>query len=189
MSTVAGHAGGPVRSSDEGPVIGLERRGRVVRGCVRSSNWAAPRRSRVDRQKSSGKPFDISKVEVWSLRRASLLSSVKIENVAFWPRPSGAKVKRQSTVLLGRLSRSVSPVQPAQIRSGRSRSGLSGESRLRASSAFHCGRAARSSQSYPGCLAAPYLWSSGARYLCVLWCPRCPSCLFDRHALFSLRQE
>ncbi len=25
----------------------------------------APRRSRVDKQKSSGKPFDISKVEVW----------------------------------------------------------------------------------------------------------------------------
>jgi hypothetical protein len=30
-SSCAGHRGGPFRSSDEGPVIGLERRGRVVR--------------------------------------------------------------------------------------------------------------------------------------------------------------
>jgi hypothetical protein len=29
-SSRAGHRGGPVRSSGEGPVIGLERRGRVV---------------------------------------------------------------------------------------------------------------------------------------------------------------
>ena len=32
LSTVAGLAGGPVRGSGEGPVTGLERRGRVVRG-------------------------------------------------------------------------------------------------------------------------------------------------------------
>ena len=30
-SSDAGHRGGPDRSSDEGPVMGLERRGRVVR--------------------------------------------------------------------------------------------------------------------------------------------------------------
>jgi hypothetical protein len=30
-SSDAGHRGGPSRSSDEGPVMGLERRGRVVR--------------------------------------------------------------------------------------------------------------------------------------------------------------
>jgi hypothetical protein len=30
LSTDAGHRGGPTRSSDEGPVMGLERRGRVV---------------------------------------------------------------------------------------------------------------------------------------------------------------
>ena len=30
-SSDAGHRGGPFRSSGEGPVIGLERRGRVVR--------------------------------------------------------------------------------------------------------------------------------------------------------------
>ena len=29
-SSDAGHRGGPTRSSDEGPVMGLERRGRVV---------------------------------------------------------------------------------------------------------------------------------------------------------------
>ena len=32
VSTVAGHAGGPARSSDEAPVMGVERRGRVVCG-------------------------------------------------------------------------------------------------------------------------------------------------------------
>jgi hypothetical protein len=31
LSTGAGHRGGPSRSSAEGPVMGLERRGRVVR--------------------------------------------------------------------------------------------------------------------------------------------------------------
>src|SRR4029078_4088018 len=34
VSTVAGRAGGPARSSGEAPVIGVERRGRVVCGCV-----------------------------------------------------------------------------------------------------------------------------------------------------------
>jgi hypothetical protein len=29
-SSDAGHRGGPTRSSDEGPVMGLERRGRVI---------------------------------------------------------------------------------------------------------------------------------------------------------------
>jgi hypothetical protein len=38
LSTVAGHAGGPARSSDEVPVVGMKRRGRVVRGDVRSIN-------------------------------------------------------------------------------------------------------------------------------------------------------
>jgi RNA-directed DNA polymerase len=33
---------------------------------VDSINWAKPRRSRVDQLKSSGKPFDISKREVWN---------------------------------------------------------------------------------------------------------------------------
>jgi hypothetical protein len=32
LSTVAGCAGGPVRSSDEALVIGAERRGRIIRG-------------------------------------------------------------------------------------------------------------------------------------------------------------
>jgi hypothetical protein len=33
-SSDAGHRGGPTRSSDEGPVMGLERRGRVVLACL-----------------------------------------------------------------------------------------------------------------------------------------------------------
>ena|ERR1700683_3205437 len=32
LSTVAGRAGGPARSSDEAPVMGAERRSRVIRG-------------------------------------------------------------------------------------------------------------------------------------------------------------
>lgn len=41
-STDAGRAGGPVRSSDEGPVMGLERRGRVVRGWSVRSTGCCP---------------------------------------------------------------------------------------------------------------------------------------------------
>lgn len=40
LSTVAGLAGGPARSSDEALVIRVERRGWVVRDCVRSINRA-----------------------------------------------------------------------------------------------------------------------------------------------------
>jgi RNA-directed DNA polymerase len=46
--------------------MGVERRGRVIRGCVRSINRAGESgRSRVDELKSSGKSFGISKWEVW----------------------------------------------------------------------------------------------------------------------------
>jgi len=48
-----------------------------------------------------------------SLRKTKLLSPVTIEYVAVWPPPLGVKIKRQSIMLSGRLSRSVSPVQPA----------------------------------------------------------------------------
>ena len=34
VSTVARRAGGPARSSEEAPVMGVERRGRVICGCV-----------------------------------------------------------------------------------------------------------------------------------------------------------
>ena len=34
VSTVAGRADGPARSSGEAPVMGVERRGRVICGCV-----------------------------------------------------------------------------------------------------------------------------------------------------------
>src|SRR6476620_4936940 len=58
-------AGGPVRSSGEGPVMGLERRGRVVRGCVRPINRKRSGRSRVGELKAPDKPFEISKRAVW----------------------------------------------------------------------------------------------------------------------------
>lgn len=64
LSTVAGHAGGPVRSSGEGLAAGLERRGRVIRGLIRSINRVSGR-SRVDQLKAPGKPFQISKWSVW----------------------------------------------------------------------------------------------------------------------------
>ena len=60
LSTVAGRAGGPARSSAEALVMGAERRGRVIRGCVRSINQKLSGRSRVDELKSPGKPFEIS---------------------------------------------------------------------------------------------------------------------------------
>jgi hypothetical protein len=43
LSTVARRAGGPVRSSEEAPVIGVERRGRTIRAA-----W------RVNRRRSGG---------------------------------------------------------------------------------------------------------------------------------------
>jgi hypothetical protein len=36
QSTGPGHGGGPSRSSDEAPVMGVERRGRAIRGSVTS---------------------------------------------------------------------------------------------------------------------------------------------------------
>ena len=66
MSTVAGRAGGPARSSGEAPVIGVERRGRVVCGCVCSVNrglW--PGEELHERAEVVRKPFEISKWEVW----------------------------------------------------------------------------------------------------------------------------
>ena len=42
-----------------------ERRGRAVRGCVRSINQKFSGRSRVDELKLPGKPFEISKRAVW----------------------------------------------------------------------------------------------------------------------------
>src|ERR1017187_3645497 len=65
LSTVAGRAGGPVRSSGEAPVTGAERRGRVVRDCVRSINRKCSGRNRMDELKAPGKPFGISKRAVW----------------------------------------------------------------------------------------------------------------------------
>ena len=72
VSTVAGRAGGPARSSAEAPAgrMGVERRGRVICGVfVRSTGSSALGRSRMDELKPSGKPFDISKWEVWEAYR------------------------------------------------------------------------------------------------------------------------
>jgi hypothetical protein len=46
LSTVAGRVGGPVRSSDEASVTGVERRGRVIRGYVCLVNRTFSGRSR-----------------------------------------------------------------------------------------------------------------------------------------------
>jgi hypothetical protein len=46
LSTDAGCAGGPARSSDEAPVMGVERRGRVIRGCVCLVNRTVSGRNR-----------------------------------------------------------------------------------------------------------------------------------------------
>jgi len=46
--------------------MGAERRGRAVRGCCSSGQpGQVPGRSRVDELKAPGKPFRISKQEVW----------------------------------------------------------------------------------------------------------------------------
>jgi RNA-directed DNA polymerase len=65
LSTVAGCAGGPARTSGEVPVMGMERRGRVIRGWFVRSTGMRSGRSRVDELKAQGKSFEISKWEVW----------------------------------------------------------------------------------------------------------------------------
>ena len=46
LSTDAGRAGGPGGSSGEAPVMGVERRGRVTRGCVCLVNRTVSGRNR-----------------------------------------------------------------------------------------------------------------------------------------------
>ena len=53
LSTVAGRAGGPARSSGEAPAMGVERRGRVICGCVRSVNRVTAREELRGRAESS----------------------------------------------------------------------------------------------------------------------------------------
>ena len=69
VSTVAGSVGGPVRSSDEALVMGVEPRDRVICDCVRwiNQNPLGFGRSRVNELKSPGKPFEISK---WAVMQA-----------------------------------------------------------------------------------------------------------------------
>ena len=65
LSTVAASAGGPARSSDEPPVIGVERRGRLICRSVRAINRALSGRKRVGMSRPRDKPFDIPKRLVW----------------------------------------------------------------------------------------------------------------------------
>src|SRR6266511_2347685 len=58
----------PTGLSGEAPVIGVERRGRVICGLFTLVNRVSGR-NWVDELKSSGKPFDISKWEVWEAYR------------------------------------------------------------------------------------------------------------------------
>src|SRR5665648_672678 len=62
-----GCAGGLARSSGEVPAVavGVKRRGQVIRGMFVRSTGLRSGRSRVSELKSSGKPFEISKAEVW----------------------------------------------------------------------------------------------------------------------------
>ena len=65
LSTVAASAGGPARSSEEVPVIGVERRGRLICRSVRAINRALSGRKRVGMSKPRNKPFSIPKQLVW----------------------------------------------------------------------------------------------------------------------------
>ena len=76
VSTVAGSAGGPARSSDEALVMGVEPRDRVICDCVRwiNQNPLGFGRSRVNELKSPDKPFEISKwavMEAWEKVKAN----------------------------------------------------------------------------------------------------------------------
>src|SRR6478735_5731106 len=70
-STDAARAGGPARSSGEAPVMGVERRGRLIGVVVRASNraaWLSGRR-RVGKTGPTDKSFVISKHLVWEAYR------------------------------------------------------------------------------------------------------------------------
>lgn len=74
LSTVAGCAGGPVRSSDETSVMEVERRGRVVRGCVRSINRAVAwkeSRERVEVVRQTVRYFEWEVWEAWKKVKAN----------------------------------------------------------------------------------------------------------------------
>src|SRR6266852_2249641 len=65
LSTVAAPAGGPARSSGETPVMGAERRGRLIWICSHEQPGLCPGRRRVSRSGQEGKPFGIPKQLVW----------------------------------------------------------------------------------------------------------------------------
>ena len=66
LSTDAGRAGGPARSSGEALVMGVERRGRLIRGLFARATGRCPgRRSSEQVEVRQDKSFDISKRLVW----------------------------------------------------------------------------------------------------------------------------
>jgi RNA-directed DNA polymerase len=70
LSTVAAPADGPARSSGEAPVMGVERRGRLICGLVtRATGGSASGRRRVSESDPKGKSFEISKQLVWEAYR------------------------------------------------------------------------------------------------------------------------
>jgi RNA-directed DNA polymerase len=69
LSTVAVPAGGPARSSGEAPVIGVERRGRLIDGVFARATGRSPGRRRVGRSDPKDKPFQIPKQLVWEAYR------------------------------------------------------------------------------------------------------------------------
>src|ERR1039458_3615535 len=65
LSTDAANAGGPARSSDETPVMGAERRGRLICGLLSRATRRCSGRRRVSKSGPEGKPFQIPKRLVW----------------------------------------------------------------------------------------------------------------------------
>lgn len=65
LSTDAASAGGPARSSDEAPVMGAERRGRLICGLLSRATRRWSGRRRVSKSGPEGKPFQIPKRLVW----------------------------------------------------------------------------------------------------------------------------
>src|SRR5918998_2639804 len=73
LSTDAVLAGGPARSSAEAPVMGVERRGRLIRRFVSASNQATVwEETRVSKSEPEDKSVQIPKQLVWeAYRRAA----------------------------------------------------------------------------------------------------------------------
>ena len=69
LSTDAACAGGPARSSGEAPVMGAERRGRLICGLFARATRRCSGRRRVGKSGPEGKSFQIPKQLVWEAYR------------------------------------------------------------------------------------------------------------------------